>query len=63
MCENISVFIPIIFKLFLVEVATMSAKNTVLGVIYRLNSEPLVVVSIFSSTLLGKINIVSSWGI
>ena len=48
--EDISVFIPHVFESIFVEI-TMSPKHTVVGVIYRPNSEPRADVDIFSSTL------------
>ncbi len=49
--DDISVFIPHIFESVFIEVMSKSERNTIVGVIYRPNTEPRADIDIFSSNL------------
>ena len=57
--SDISVFLPHIFESIFVEVINQSGKNSVVGVIYRPNTEPLADFDIFETNLCEIISIIN----
>ena len=57
--EDISVFIPHVFESVFVEIVHQSARNEIVGVIYRPNTEPLADFDIFESNLSEIMNIIN----
>jgi len=57
--EDISVFTPHIFESLFIEIICPSAKNTIIGVIYRPNTEPRADMDIFSSTLFDIMDLIN----
>ena len=49
--EDLSVFIPHVFESVFVEINTNSNKKSIIGVIYRPNTQPRADIDVFSSTL------------
>ena len=58
--EDLSIFIPHVFESFFIEVLSDTNKNTIVGVIYRPNTQPKADMDIFTSTLFDLVNIINA---
>ena len=58
--EDISVFTPHIFESIFIEINNPTGKNTVMGLIYRPNTEPRADIDIFSSTVFDIMDIINT---
>jgi hypothetical protein len=58
--DDLSVFTPHVFESIFIEVLHPSEKNSIVGVIYRPNTQPRADVDIFASTLFDVMDIVNS---
>ena len=57
--NDISLFIPHVFESLFIEIISPSAKNTILGTIYRPNTEPKADLDIFSTSLFEIMDIIA----
>jgi hypothetical protein len=57
--EDLSIFIPHVFESIFIEVLSNTNKNTIVGVIYRPNTQPKADMDIFTSTLFDLMNIIN----
>jgi len=57
--EDICVFLPHIFESLFIEIINESAKNTIVGVVYRPNTEPYADMDIFQSNMFDIMSIIS----
>ena len=57
--NDLSLFIPHVFESLFIEIISPSAKNTVLGTIYRPNTEPKADIDIFSKSLFDIMDIIA----
>ena len=58
--DDISSFIPHIFESLFIEITNSGAKNVIIGVVYRPNTEPFADIDIFQSNMFDIMSIVTS---
>ena len=59
-CDDLSTFIPHVYESIFIEVVSTSSKNTIVGIIYRPNTQPKADIDVFSQTLYETMDLINS---
>ena len=58
--DDLSTFIPHVYESIFIEVVSTSSKNTIVGIIYRPNTQPKADIDVFSQTLYETMDLINS---